>query len=224
MIELSAPVDLRRRRRPAIFSPDEVDQDRTFEPICTGGPLNRDTQGATLTELPDGRQVVLEIVPVSQRAGVIYWVRPLGPSLWQIDFTFEEDPCRQIINLLARYSCSPLIVHSTSWRYEANRMILTYLAALPATHALNEGWICQAADGDFLARGSALEPPAEVDMRAIVNHALRHLAWLALDDPSIGAALRTPWIRALEAFLPAPFVCLDDFRAERQVIVAPGIH
>jgi hypothetical protein len=38
-----------------------------------------------------------------------------------------------------------------------------------------------------------------------VEHGLRHLAWLAGDDPAVAAELPPAWRAALEAYVPEPF-------------------
>jgi hypothetical protein len=39
----------------------------------------------------------------------------------------------------------------------------------------------------------------------VLEHALRHLAWLALDDPEVRAALTPAWLEALDVYKPEPF-------------------
>jgi hypothetical protein len=38
-----------------------------------------------------------------------------------------------------------------------------------------------------------------------MEHALRHLAWLAVDDPAVSAELPRGWKVALADYVPEPF-------------------
>ena len=48
-----------------------------------------------------------------------------------------------------------------------------------------------------LARGGATTAPAAIGTAQVVEHGLRHLAWLAEDDPVVAARLDDPWRQAL---------------------------
>jgi hypothetical protein len=39
----------------------------------------------------------------------------------------------------------------------------------------------------------------------VVEHALRHVAWLAQDDDAVKAALSPSWLAALAGYVPEPF-------------------
>ena len=56
-----------------------------------------------------------------------------------------------------------------------------------------------------LARSKPTAPPATVDHEQVMEHALRHLAWLALDDPVVAGGLPGPWQQALADYMPEPF-------------------
>jgi hypothetical protein len=55
-----------------------------------------------------------------------------------------------------------------------------------------------------LARGRATGPPPEVHLTQVVEHGLRHLAWLVREDDAIQETL-TGWQRALSEYDPEPF-------------------
>ena len=55
-----------------------------------------------------------------------------------------------------------------------------------------------------LARGRATGPPAEVHLSQVVEHGLRHLAWLVGGDEVIHEAL-ADWSRTLSHYEPEPF-------------------
>jgi hypothetical protein len=39
----------------------------------------------------------------------------------------------------------------------------------------------------------------------VVEHGLRHLAWLVQDDPVVRAELPAAWVPLLAAYVPEPF-------------------
>ncbi len=55
-----------------------------------------------------------------------------------------------------------------------------------------------------LARGERLAAPTNIDVDAVVEHALRHLRWLLDDDEVVRDAL-PDWPAALEDYRPEPF-------------------
>ena len=58
-----------------------------------------------------------------------------------------------------------------------------------------------------LARGYATGPPLHVHLSQVVEHGLRHLAWLVCEDEAIHHVL-TDWSRALSEYEPEPFRAL----------------
>jgi hypothetical protein len=44
-----------------------------------------------------------------------------------------------------------------------------------------------------------------VDVDPVIEHGLRHLAWLVEDDPMVARALPPAWRRALQTYVPEPF-------------------
>jgi hypothetical protein len=58
-----------------------------------------------------------------------------------------------------------------------------------------------------LARGDATGPPEAIGVAAVIEHGLRHLAWLVHDDPAIAEAL-SDWTGALSSYQAEPFRAL----------------
>ena len=56
-----------------------------------------------------------------------------------------------------------------------------------------------------LARSEATAAPRDIATEQVVEHALRHLAWLAVDDPVVRAGLSPAWQAALAGYVPEPF-------------------
>lgn len=96
---------------------------------------------------------------------------------------------------------SPLtILHSTSWRFEAGAVVLTYAAVLdgvadPDSVPLVSRTVTSSGD-------PAAPSPAVVPVDAVAVHALRHLAWLRERDEVAATALVS---------VPALWAALDDF-------------
>lgn len=99
------------------------------------------------------------------------------------------------------------IVHSTSWRYERDRLVLTYLAILPGA-AAPAGFEAQQVARAELARGSARGAPVSIGVGQVVEHGLRHLSWLSRDDPVIKAELSLDWLELVGRYVPEPFRAL----------------
>lgn len=92
------------------------------------------------------------------------------------------------------------LLHSTSWRYAAGGIVLTY-AALPDPDPSAPAEPVPDLPAVHGAEPLAPSPPAvrPVDVAA---HACRHLAFLRLTDPVVGADPDTPLWLLLETFTP----------------------
>jgi hypothetical protein len=60
-----------------------------------------------------------------------------------------------------------------------------------------------------LARSSATHPPAVIRVEQVVEHALRHLAWLAGDDAVVRRCLGERWSHVLRAYALEPFRAME---------------
>ena len=107
----------------------------------------------------------------------------------------------------------PVLVHSTSWRLDEGRLVLTYIVAVRPPGALNENLTDETVARADLARGDALTPPSEIGVSQVLEHAFRHLSWLVKDDEAVCAAL-PDWVAFLDAYEPEPF----------RTFAAPGIE
>jgi hypothetical protein len=116
----------------------------------------------------------------------------------------ELDPHEVIVDAVAALGLTPFMVHSTSWRVVANGILLTFLVAVERPERLPDAYEAELVARTQLARGGAFGPPPEVRLSQVVEHGLRHLAWLVREDDAIQRAL-TPWGRALSEYEPEPF-------------------
>lgn len=129
------------------------------------------------------------------------------PSL-QLRVDEVQEPSQLVHDFLAQLGLVASVVHSTSWRYELDHLVLTYAAITPHTHDLGQLWRRERIGHHELARGSATGPPAKIGLAAVVEHALRHLSWLSRDDEVIRSALSPEWIEVLMSYEPEPFRAL----------------
>lgn len=146
----------------------------------------------------------LEVFFVCLRPSGLRELRPIHARALRLGMVVGSSPGDLVIGVVARYGLTPLVVHSTSWRSEPGRVILTYVAAVGAPDALSP-YLAEVAVGRAdLARGEATAAPAGIAESQVLEHALRHLSWLVRDDPAVGEALAA-WRAALDAWVPEPF-------------------
>jgi hypothetical protein len=151
----------------------------------------------------------LEILPIGLRDGRLFWLKPVHADSLRVGLNPSAAPADVVLDVLNWYPLHPLVVHSTSWRHEAGRVILTYAAVVDSFGELPAGSLVALPVGRArLARGDATSAPAAIGVEAVLEHALRHLSWLVRDDPAVKKAL-DGWGHALAAFVPEPFRPLE---------------
>lgn len=157
---------------------------------------------------PDIVAQTVEILPVELRDGALFWLKPVHAESLRVGLPRTAKPGDVVLGALAWYPLTPYVAHSTSWRYEEGRIILTYVAVVAPLGALPPGTLVALPVAHTeLARGEAMTPPTSIDVTQVVEHALRHLSWLVRDDPAIAAALQE-WAGALANYQPEPFRAL----------------
>jgi CRP/FNR family cyclic AMP-dependent transcriptional regulator len=166
------------------------------------------TRAIDLLARDEGRAAPLvELLPVQLKGGAVWWYRPQGQTSWQTACEPGRFPGDVLLALLEQAGTPAVILHSTSWRYADERLVLTYVAVLPET-AAPSGLTCEEVRREDLARGGSDTPPGTIDVGQVVEHGLRHLAWLLNDDPVVRELLSAAWGPALEAYEPEPFRAL----------------
>jgi hypothetical protein len=160
---------------------------------------------STVAWSPDFVAQTLEILPICLDAGRLSWLKPLHAESLQVGLNPSARPAEVVLDVLRWYPLDPLVVHSTSWRHDEGRVILTYAAAIRPPAALPEGSLVELPVGRAdLARGEARSAPLAIGVEAVLEHAMRHLSWLVHDDPAVADALGE-WRPALAAYVPEPF-------------------
>jgi hypothetical protein len=163
-----------------------------------------------VTRLPNGMDVEgpvqAEIFVVWLHGDHVELTGPCGAAPWLIEIGETEHPVEAVERLVRDAIGPPLLVHSTSWRRDHGGVILSFLVVIDATMvgAMESAPIARTE----LARSAATTAPTEISYAQVVEHGLRHLAWLAQDDPVVAAELAAPWRAALVDYVPEPFRAL----------------
>jgi len=147
--------------------------------------------------------VQAEVFVVRLREGELELTGPCGADAWYIESHDEDDPMEIVKRLSTNLMGPPLLVHSTSWRRGKGGVLLSFLVVIGEDQAANlAGVPITRAE---LARNSATEAAKAIASNQVVEHALRHMAWLAQDDPAVRTALSPGWVAALAGYVPEPF-------------------
>lgn len=150
----------------------------------------------------------IEILPVFLAEDRVLLLQPSHAESLVVGWPAGERPERVAAQALAQLAIQPIVLHSTSWRHRGEEVVLTYLAVLKDAD-IPESWETRPIGRTELARGSKTTPPPNIGIDEVVEHALRHLAWLVHDDPAIREAL-PDWPEILVDFAPEPFRALGD--------------
>ena len=131
---------------------------------------------------------------------------PCGAAPWLLELGAAEHPVEVVDRIVRDVIGDPLLVHSTSWRRDRDAVILTFMVVIEPSLV---GTMDSAAVGRVdLARSAATVAPHSIDHGQVLEHGLRHLAWLAQDDPIVGETLSDGFRQALGAYVPEPFQAL----------------
>lgn len=131
-------------------------------------------------------------------------LRPIHAATLRLGWRPDHQPGHIVQAAAERYGLRPLLVHSTSWRLDEGRVILTYLVAVATPDSVDENLADEPVVRAELARGDATGPPPEIGIAQVVEHAFRHLAWLVKDDQVVHDTL-PQWATFLSAYEPEPF-------------------
>ncbi len=153
---------------------------------------------------PDFVAQTLEVFIVSRTPVGLANLRPVHASALRLAMGVGREPAELVMAALERYALRPIVVHSTSWRAEPGRIILTYVAAVEDPEPLSPFLAAEPVGRVALARGEATAAPEAIAEAQVLEHALRHLSWLVRDDVAVREALG-PWRPALEGYVPEPF-------------------
>jgi CRP-like cAMP-binding protein len=218
----AAPSTVIRLPRPALLEelrqrPELVDrllpllqQRLRREAVLTGEPDRPDVAAQLLGSVQRlavaaGKPTpAFELLPVYLDAAGVWLLRPGEKPSWLVEADPGRAPEEVVGAALDAVGCRAEVVHSTSWRYQEGRLILTYLAVL-AERLVPPGFVTVQVQRAELARGSARAAPTTILVTQVVEHAFRHLSWLSRDDPVIRDAIAPPWLEIVADYSPEPF-------------------
>jgi len=165
-----------------------------------------------VSELPWSAQFVMqsiEVLPVYLLDGTVLSLKPPHAASFQVGWPQGAQPEVVAARAIEAIGLDPVVLHSTSWRHSDNEVVLTYLAVVSTEYRLLAPWVAVPVTRVALARGSETGPPPAIGGAQVLEHALRHLAWLLQDDPVIKSAL-PEWVDALYDYVPEPFQALNS--------------
>jgi hypothetical protein len=128
---------------------------------------------------------------------------PCGPAAWYIEVGADDDPMELVRRLSTDLFGAPTLVHSTSWRRNRGTVLLSFMVVIRDEQAPQYESVPIARA--VLARGGATDAPSGVRAEQVIEHGLRHLSWLATDDPAVSEALTSEWRRLLAGYVAEPF-------------------
>ena len=163
-----------------------------------------------MTNLPPGFDVEgpvqAEIFVVWLNGDHLELTGPDGPMPWLLELGATDHPVEVVDRIVRDVVGPPRLVHSTSWRRDRDAVILSFVVVIDAELARAFG---SAPIGRTdLARSEATAAPRDIAYEQVMEHGLRHLAWLVADDPVAAGELSGEWRRVLEAYVPEPFRAL----------------
>ena len=130
--------------------------------------------------------------------------RDLRFQVARFDLAASRDPdvsAREFADTRLRVPDALRVVHSTSWRYERGRIVLSYLVY---SDRITFRGRSQRARLDALPSPEAPADGARDRDRAVASHALRHLAFLVAQEPrEYAAKLSADTRRSLRRLRPA---------------------
>lgn len=144
-----------------------------------------------------------EVFVVYLHDGVIELTGPCGPAPWYIETGAGEHPVEVVRRVATNAMGAPLLVHSTSWRQGPDGVILSFFLVVDAEVATAMASVPVLRSE--LARSEAATAPDAIATAAVLEHAVRHLAWLAQEDDVVRATLDEGWHAALREYVPEPF-------------------
>jgi hypothetical protein len=147
----------------------------------------------------------LEILPVLLDEQGVFRLRPWDRESWRIPYAGSQAVAHVVADRLAAAGLTPALIHSTSWRQERGAVLLTHLAVLRPPGAAPRCFERHRVRQRDLGRGTAFCPPRRIEVEHVVEHAMRHLAWLNAEDEAAHTALGPEWQPPLSRYRPEPF-------------------
>jgi hypothetical protein len=160
-----------------------------------------------VTRFPDGWDIEgpvrAEVFVVWLAGDHLELTGPCGADPWLIELGATEHPVEVVDRIVRDVVGEPRLVHSTSWRRDADAVILSFVVVID--EALVGDMETAPIQRAELARGEATAAPRSIATSQVVEHGLRHMAWLVKDDPVVAGELTGAWRTLLAQYVPEPF-------------------
>jgi hypothetical protein len=145
--------------------------------------------------------VTAEVFTLAVRGDRMVLTGPCGAAPWLIETDRTEHPLDSVRRIVTGVLDDVLLVHSTSWRFDRDSVILTFVVVVGDPGGMEAESVERAA----LARSEATSAPTAIAHVQVLEHAIRHLAWLATEDEVVRETLDGVWHEMLGAYIPEPF-------------------
>lgn len=128
---------------------------------------------------------------------------PDGARPWIVQLDDTEHPVEVVERIVSGLIGPPTLLHPTSWRRDASAVILSFVVVIGPEQAA--GMERAPVARSELARSEATRAPQRIGHAQVLEHALRHLAWLAQDDAVVAGRLSPAWRVVLSDYVAEPF-------------------
>lgn len=149
--------------------------------------------------------VTAEVYTLVREGNDLILTGPCGPAPWLIETGRAEHPLDTVRRIAIGAMDDVLLLHSTSWRHERDSVFLTFVVVASGRGDM-AGTSVSRVD---LARSAATEAPDSITHSQVLEHAIRHLAWLASTDEVVRSTLDPDWHAILASYVPEPFQQLE---------------
>lgn len=152
--------------------------------------------------------VTAEVFTVARDGDQLVLTGPCGPAPWLIEAGGGEHPLDTVRRIVENSIPDPILLHSTSWRFERGAVYLSFVTVIDSGRIGDMG--SATITRSDLARNTTHAAPEAIAHGQVLEHGLRHLAWLATEDDTVRAALDDGWHHILDGYVPEPFRQLDE--------------
>lgn len=153
-----------------------------------------------------GGPVQAEVFVIWRNEDRLELTGPCGAGAWYLELGATDHPVEVVDRTVDEVIGPPRLVHSTSWRRDRDGVVLSFVVVVDPAQVADLPSV--PVERSRLARSSARNAPADVAHAQVVEHGLRHLAWLVGDDPAVAAELDDRWAAILTGYPPEPFRAL----------------
>jgi hypothetical protein len=127
------------------------------------------------------------------------YLRPQHAESLQLGLSPNDQPGQIVLDAAARYALTPRLVHSTSWRFQEARVVMTYVAVVETPVTLSHFLVDEPVRQTELARGDAFAPPPAIEaaMLRFVLASVQHLVAHVQELQSASKQIRGPKARPM---------------------------